>query len=73
MKISLENKKTIVCGSTKGIGYAIAKNFSEIGAKVTLIARNEKKLKKTIDSLSGNGHDFITADFSNPKELEKKN
>jgi len=72
LKISLENKKTIVCGSTQGIGYAIAKNFSEIGAKVTLIARNEKKLKKTIDSLSGNGHDFITADFSNPKELEKK-
>ena len=25
-----------------------------------------------MDSLSGNGHDFITADFSNPKELEKK-
>ena len=72
MKISLENKKAIVCGSTQGIGYAIAKNFSEIGAKITLVSRNEKKLIKTMNSLSGKGHDFISADFSNPKELEKK-
>ena len=72
MKISLKNKKAIVCGSTNGIGYSIAQKFSELGATITLIARNKNKLIKTKESLYGDNHNFICANFSNPNELQKK-
>ena len=72
LKINLKNKKAIVCGSTSGIGYAIAKKFSEIGASITLISRDETKLIKVKNSLIGNENDFICADFSNPRILQNK-
>ena len=72
MKINLKNKKAIVCGSTSGIGYAIAKKFSELGASITLISRDRIKLIKVKNSLIGEKHDFICVDFSNPKILEQK-
>ena len=72
MKISLKNKKAIVCGGTNGIGYSIAQKFSELGATITLIARNKNKLIKTKESLYGDNHNFICANFSNPNELQKK-
>ena len=72
MKISLKNKKAIVCGGTNGIGYSIAQKFSELGATITLIARNKNKLIKTKESLYGDNHNFICANFSDPNELQKK-
>ena len=41
MKIDLTGKKAIVCGSTQGIGRASAVVLAELGANITLIARNE--------------------------------
>ena len=46
MKITLDNKNAIVCGSTQGIGEATAIVLAKLGANVTLIARNEKSLRK---------------------------
>ena len=43
MKISLENKRALVGGSSKGIGFGIAKQLAESGASVCLMARDEKK------------------------------
>ncbi len=41
---SLQNKKTVVTGGTKGIGLAITKEFLELGAEVLVIARDTKNL-----------------------------
>lgn len=71
MEISLKGKRAIVCGSTEGIGKAIALEFAKAGAEVTLIARNESNLQETLSELEGNNHDYITADFSNPEELRQ--
>ena len=46
MNLDLKNKKAIVCGSTQGIGKAIAVELANMGASVTLVARNEESLKK---------------------------
>ena len=69
MNISLKNKNAVVCGSTQGMGKAAAVEFVKLGAKVTLIARNEDSLKKVRNELNtdfNQVHDFIVADFSYP-------
>lgn len=72
MKLDFTNKTALVCGSTQGIGFAIAKSLSDLGANIILVARNEIKLKETISQLSSTGkHQYISADFT--KEVEVDN
>ena len=52
MNISLKNKNALLCGSTAGIGKATAEIMAKLGANLTLVARNEDKLKSTLASLS---------------------
>jgi len=75
MNIDLTNKRAIVCGSTQGIGRAIAIQFAASGASVVMIARNEESLRKVLRELPANkkqNHNFIVADFFEPTELKKK-
>jgi 3-oxoacyl-[acyl-carrier protein] reductase len=75
MKISLENKNAMVCGASKGIGFAIAKKFSEMGANVTLLSRNDDNLKKAAAELSNDGnqtHRIIAGDFLDPLPIIEK-
>ena len=74
MNIDLTGKRAIVCGSTKGIGRASAMILAQMGAGITLIARNEEELRKTVASLprTSQSHDYIVADFSHPEDLHKK-
>lgn len=73
MDIDLSGKHAVVCGSTQGIGKAVALGLSKRGASVTLVARNEEKLSKVLSELNPNeNHDYIVADFSNPEELKAK-
>ena len=72
MNLSLKEKNAVVCGSTQGIGLAIAKELALLGANCTLIARNEEALKKVIGDLDtslGQHHGFHIADFSKPEEV----
>src|ERR1700733_12476230 len=74
MKLSLNGRNALVCGSSKGIGQASAIEIALLGANVSLVARNEKDLeetKKRLDVSLGQKHDFICADFSKPDELRK--
>jgi len=73
MNTSLEGKHAVVCGSTQGIGKSTALQLAEMGASITLVARNEEKLKSVLNELTPhNNHDYIVADFSKPDELAKK-
>ena len=74
MNLDLKNKRAIVCGSTQGIGKAVAMELAALGANVTLIARNEQSLKIAKAELSNNGsqlHSYICADFSEPQKLKE--
>ncbi|MFD0963407.1 SDR family oxidoreductase [Pseudofulvibacter geojedonensis] len=75
MNLDLTNKNALVCGSTQGIGKASAKELASMGANITLVARNEEKLKNVLselDSSRGQNHNYIVADFQNPSELSSK-
>lgn len=73
MNISLKDKTALVCGSTQGIGLAIAQELASLGASCILLARNETSLRekvKTLDSVSGQVHRYAVADFTDPKAVE---
>lgn len=75
MNLDLSGKRAIVCGSTQGIGKAAAIELALLGANVTLIARNEEKLKDTASILSTHAnqrHEYLVADFNFPDELRLK-
>ncbi|WP_420552733.1 SDR family oxidoreductase [Tenacibaculum aiptasiae] len=74
MNLNIDNKNALVCGSTQGIGKASAIQLAEEGVNVTLIARNEEKLKAVLAELpnKNQNHNYIVADFSNPLELKEK-
>lgn len=74
MNLDLKNKRALVCGSTQGIGKAVALELALLGANVTLVARNEdslKKVKAELNTDKGQQHSYIAVDFSNPDELKK--
>ncbi|MAR98401.1 MAG: short-chain dehydrogenase [Formosa sp.] len=71
MELNLKNKVALVCGSTQGIGRAAAMALASEGVKVTLLARNEAKLKLVLSELPKTAvHDYIVADFSKIEELQ---
>ena len=73
MDLNLAGKRAVVCGSTQGIGKAIAVELAALGAGVTLVARNEEKLKQVVaelPKLNDAIHNYLVADFSRPESLQ---
>lgn len=71
MELNLKNKSALVCGSTQGIGRATAMALANEGVKITLVARDEQKLKQVLSELPKTAkHDYIVADFSDPHQLK---
>lgn len=72
MDISLHGKHALVCGSTQGIGKAAAVELAELGARVTLLARNEQALQEVLKELpSTQAHDYLVADFTQAQDLKE--
>lgn len=70
---TLSPQRALVSGSTQGIGQAVAEALAQQGATVTLLARNPEKLRQVAAALptpTGQQHDFIVADFSEPATLK---
>lgn len=68
MNINLKNRNALVGASTQGIGAGIAIELAKCGANVTLMARNEDKLKNSLNALpiitENQKHQYLVADFS---------
>ncbi|QLE00750.1 SDR family oxidoreductase [Galbibacter sp. BG1] len=74
MDLQLQGKRAFISGSTKGIGFAIAKTLAEEGAEVIINGRSEdsvdealKKLKEAAPKSKISG---IACDFSSPEEIK---
>ena len=73
MNLELNQRNALVCGSTQGIGKAVAIELAAMGANVTLVARNREKLKAVLAELPEHrNHSYIVADFSNPRDLQEQ-
>jgi 3-oxoacyl-[acyl-carrier protein] reductase len=75
MNLDLKGKTALVCGSTQGIGKASAIELALLGANVTLLARNEEKLKlclAELDKTLGQHHQYLVADFEKPDQVREQ-
>jgi 3-oxoacyl-[acyl-carrier protein] reductase len=73
MNLELKGKRAVVCGSTRGIGRAIAVELALLGASITLLARDEAKLKEIqlqLPVTAGQRHEYLIADFNFPEQLK---
>jgi len=57
------NKVILLTGAGSGIGAAIAKELSTLGAQLILVGRNQEKLETVKQQLTGQ-HDILVADIS---------
>ncbi|MFZ1706105.1 MAG: SDR family oxidoreductase [Saprospiraceae bacterium] len=72
----LKNKHALVCGGSKGIGFASAVALAEMGAHVTLLSRSVEKLISAKDQLplifEGQVHDIISLDLGDAHTIQQK-
>jgi len=74
MNISLHCKGALVCGSTQGIGKASAMALAELGAEITLLARDAEILERVrleLPCSHSQRHRILVADFAKPGELHE--
>lgn len=68
---SLENKVIIVTGASSGIGAQCAIDCSKMGARVVLVARNEERLKQTLEQCEESSrHIILPLDLSSSDGLK---
>lgn len=75
MNLDLTGKNAFVGGSSKGIGKASAFALAELGANITFVGRTETALMQHLIDLSfisksGQNHDYLVADFSQPEKMK---
>ena len=73
ISINLVGQFALVCGASKGIGLACAKELASNGANVILLSRDQQKLEEALESLPRNTHQrhgMIVADMSDLSAFE---
>lgn len=69
---SLENNVIIVTGASSGIGAQCAIDCSKMGARVVLVARNEERLKQTLEQCEEpSRHMILPLDLSSSEGLKE--
>lgn len=63
----LKNKKILLTGGSRGIGYSMAKKFISEGADVVITGRNEQTLKTSAEKLSCN---YLVLDVTKTEDFE---
>ena len=65
----LKNKVAVITGGNSGIGFGIAQEFKNEGAKGVIVGRNQKTLDSSV-ALLGDNFIAINADVTNLDDLE---
>ena len=68
--MELTGRHIIVTGASAGIGRATCIQASKLGAKVSMIARNEERLKETLSFMEGIGHSYYVFDLNEVEEID---
>lgn len=74
--LELINIHALVCGGSKGIGFASAQKLALAGANVTLLSRSVEKLVEAVELLPkvhpSQKHHFIAIDLADTAGLDRK-
>jgi 3-oxoacyl-[acyl-carrier protein] reductase len=67
----LQNKVALITGASRGIGLAIAQRVASMGARVSLCARDAKRLESAVSDCKRQGADAIgiPTDVTRPAEI----
>lgn len=73
MHLSLEGKRAVVCGASRGIGKAIAGVLADMGAELVLVARDEAALGAVIGDLPGgrDRHRVVVLDLQDSEAVKR--
>ncbi|MEO8854374.1 MAG: glucose 1-dehydrogenase [Ginsengibacter sp.] len=66
----LKNKVAVITGGNSGIGFGIAQEFKNEGAKGVIIGRNQETLDSSVAQL-GDNFTALNADVTNVSDLER--
>ncbi|MEH6408858.1 MAG: SDR family oxidoreductase [Leeuwenhoekiella sp.] len=73
MDYQLKDKRAFISGSTKGIGFAIARTLAQEGAEVIINGRTQKSIDEALNKLKNDAPEAkisgITCDFSKTEEI----
>jgi len=68
--VDLTGKNIIITGASSGIGQTAAILCSKLGAKVSIIGRDEEKLNETLCLLEGTNHLLFPLDITNYSQID---
>ena len=73
IKVDLSDQTAIVTGASQGLGREMAIALAASGARVACVARNEEKLKSTVEAIeqAGGRGEVMAADVSIKENVEK--
>ena len=71
LNLNLKNKKVFISGSTKGIGYEVARLFLEEGAIVIINGRTKYSVDNALSKLNNKNASGIITDFLDDSQVEK--
>jgi len=68
---TLKGKTILVTGASSGIGKGAAIECAKMGAKVIITARNEGRLRETLQQLKGSEHEMRICDLGDNKAIKE--
>jgi 3-oxoacyl-[acyl-carrier protein] reductase len=68
MDLGLQGRTAVVCGSSSGIGLAIAEGLAEEGGHVAMFARRRDLLEREAERIGGLA---VRGDLTNPQDLQR--
>ena len=74
MDLGLTGKRALVLGSSKGLGHGIAEQLAAEGAHVTLVGRNEDRLRQAAEAISARGAGtarYVAVDMNGPEAVDR--
>lgn len=68
--MDLTDRHIVVTGASSGLGRQTCIILSQLGARVSLIARSEDKLKETVSMMEGTNHGIFSFDVTHIEAIE---